>query len=217
MSARKPLEDLTGMVFSRLTVQGLFGKKGGRYYWTCKCICGNTREVLAQNLKNGSHKSCGCLHRERTAKMGFRHGYHGEVEYETWRHMMERCSNPKAHNYSLYGERGISVCERWHHYPNFVADMGCRPGPDRSIDRIDSNGNYEPSNCRWGTVEEQNNNRRSNVIFTLSRESLSLAQWCRKFGIHAVTVTGRLKRGWSIVAALTIPSDQRRATSLSRS
>jgi len=144
-----------------------------------------------------------------------------EPEYQSWKAMRARCSNPKAFGFSYYGGRGIAICERWRSYPLFLADMGPRP-PGTSLDRIDVNGNhepsncrwvtwkamrargnYEPSNCRWVTSAEQGRNRRGNRLLTFGDRTLPASEWADIAGIHYGTLLSRLRRGWTIERALT--------------
>lgn len=129
----------------------------------CKCDCGNERSVALFNLRNGKSLSCGCLQKEIAKKI---HTTHDEdrksiTEYTTWLGMKQRCNNTKHTSYKNYGGRGIKVCARWNDYINFLQDMGRKPGPEYTLDRINSNGNYEPSNCRWEKRSKQNSNRRT--------------------------------------------------------
>lgn len=125
-------------------------------------------------------------------------------EYRVWRGMLARCYVASSDSYQLYGARGIVVCDRWHSFENFLADMAPRPS-GMSIDRIDNNGNYEPGNCRWVTPAQQSRNQRTNRILTLNGESMTQQDWAVRIGINAQTIQKRLKLGWSVEKALTTP------------
>ena len=111
------------------------------------------------------------------------HGMSNRSEYWIWKSMRSRCNNVKTENYKNYGGRGIKVCKRWDSFENFYKDMGPRPSSEYSIERLDNDGNYEPSNCKWGTREEQQNNMRSNVLITYQDKTQTLAQWCRELKV----------------------------------
>lgn len=153
--------NLKGQKFGKLLVNNLNPIQGNdgkhRRGWLCKCECGNEKAILEASLKSGKTRSCGCydLERRRT------HGLSYSKIYATWVGMKQRCYNTKCKDFKTYGGRGIIVCERWKEsFVNFYEDMGERPNDNMSIDRIENDGNYEPSNCKWSTSKEQSNNRR---------------------------------------------------------
>lgn len=156
------------------------------------CDCGKRFEIDAGILRRRT-RSCGCVLPHR------KHGESGKriPEYEAWKGMKDRCSNPNGEFWDAYGGRGIRVCERWiGSFPNFLADMGRRPTAMHSLDRKDVNGNYEPGNCRWATTGEQARNKRTNRMVTLhTGETMCMADVARKYGIDIVTLYCRIKRG----------------------
>lgn len=190
---------MIGQVFTRLTVIGKSNKKGFGVYWVCKCSCGNIKEVRAYHLKGNKIKSCGC---HKTA-IATTHGYtkgatHGKrmPEYNVWASMIRRCENPNNQKYNIYGGRGINVCERWHRFENFISDMGLRPSNKHSLDRFpNKNGNYEPSNCRWATIDEQNRNLNSNIWIEHNGRKQILTDWAKELGIDSSSMRRRIKKG----------------------
>ena len=133
----------------------------------------------------------------------YKHGGRKTDEYRIWRHMRTRCENKNSPAYKWYGERGIKVCEKWLEFKAFYEDMGERPSKEHSIDRINVNGDYEPSNCKWVTIKEQQRNRRNNVIYTYNGVTASLAELCEINNCKYKTVHMRLSKGASIELALT--------------
>jgi hypothetical protein len=200
--------DLTGQRFTRLTVIAPAPSRGRGRRWLCRCDCGATKNVSAANLKSGNNLSCGCLRREQSSQRG-KYGYSmwASSEYKSWCGMRERCYDKTALRYSDYGERGIEMCERWRNsFENFYADMGPRPSPGHTLDRIDNDGPYSPDNCRWATEREQSRNKRNNRWITHEGETMCLQDWAERTGIPAPTLHQRLgKLGWPVGRALTQP------------
>jgi hypothetical protein len=134
------------------------------------------------------------------------HGMRNSPEYAAWRAMLVRCHTPTAQAYHNYGARGVHVCDRWRHsFENFYADMGPRPSPDHSIDRINNEAGYSPDNCRWATLQQQAVNKRTNVYLEYDGHRLTVAEWSRRVGIAKWCIRARLRAGWTVVDALTRP------------
>ena len=146
--------DRTGQLFGRLRVVSEAGRNRlKKVLWKCQCDCGGFITVPSGALVTGNTKSCGCVPKN------FKHGGWKNASYNTWRAMMRRCNNPKDKDYPRYGAKGVKVCERWHDYLAFAADMG-EPIGKQTLDRIDAYGDYTPANCRWATPTEQARNHR---------------------------------------------------------
>lgn len=204
------MNDIIGKKFGRLTIiKRIYNDKRGYSRWLCKCGCGKERIVFGHNLKNGNTKSCGCLQREISQKMGFGNIKHGHSQnnrtYRTWQHMKERCVNPHNKDYKDYGGRGITVCERWMKFENFLEDMGEHPSFGYSLDRIKNKLGYYKENCRWVTPKQQARNRHNNLYITHNGKTQLLIEWSEKTEIPASIIIWRLKHGWSTKKALTTP------------
>lgn len=199
--------DLTGQRYGRLTVTGPYIDRK----WTCRCDCGNTKEIFQGSLRRGLTKSCGCLNSEVTAERNRTHGmaprHERPTEYTIWALMRTRCQDTTSKSYPRYGGRGITVCERWSSsFEAFYEDMGPRPSPQHQIDRIDNDGSYTPENCRWADLVTQRNNMSSNLRLTYNGETRTLADWSRATGIPYDTLKQRIgKMKWSVERALTAP------------
>lgn len=203
---RNPIKDITGVRYSRLVVESFSHLVHGRgSFWNCRCDCGGSKVVRRDSLVSGAIRSCGCLHSEVAAAQGKSsrtHGMRKTAIYNTWSKMRQRCENPRSWEFKWYGGRGIKVCPQWAEFPAFLADMGEAPA-GKSLDRIDPNGDYSPSNCRWATKEQQANNTTANRIVEHEGDALTVAQWARRTGIPAGTIYRRLYRGWSVADALS--------------
>lgn len=205
----KRANDLTGQRFGSLIAlhRGLAPKPGKPVPWHCICDCGNKTVVASTTLRNGHTRSCGCAKKQ--------HGHSGGIKkhktgtYSSWKCMIARCTYPSNPSYAHYKKRGITVCERWHNFENFLADMGERPGGKReyTLDREDNNGNYEPGNCRWVDKKNQANNRITNIHFTYKGNRYTLAELARETGVAKETLRCRLVRpgGWSVESAVETP------------
>jgi hypothetical protein len=202
MGGRKPLQ-IEGARFGRLTA---VRRSPRRRFWLCQCDCGQTVEVFSSSLIQGVTRSCGCLAREIWLSARTKHGRHGTKEWKAWIGMRYRCSDPKYILWKDYGGRGIRVCERWKNsFEAFFQDMGAAPSPEHSLDRIDSDGDYSPENCRWATLAQQAGNKRTVRLYEHEGRRLHLADWSRVTGINYGTLMDRIRSGWSIEKALTVP------------
>ena len=215
-------KDLTGEKFGMLTVLGTAdsrvtrgGKKKSRY--VCKCDCGNVVTVDGNSLTQGRTKSCGCRRGRNLPERNTTHGGSNDRLYKVWSSIKTRCYNSHCRAYKWYGARGIKLCDEWMDYAAF-RDWALSNGYDEAaskwsctIDRIDVNGNYEPSNCRFITMKGQQNNRRSNTMVTLYGRTQTLQQWCEELGMKTSTVCMRFTNyGMTIEEALTTPVKARR-------
>lgn len=177
--------DLTGKNFGRLTVLKEDPiRRNNRVFWICQCECGNEVSVGRNELQSGQTKSCGCL-KLKNEGLTTRTNYKNNRLYNIWRGMKKRCTLPSDKDYKNYGGRGISLCSEWLNdfltFYNWAINNGY--SEELTIDRINYDGNYEPSNCRWVTIKEQNNNKRSNIFFTYKGKTQSMSKWCDEFGV----------------------------------
>lgn len=214
-----------GLTFGKLKVIAdlPFGRSiSGKAYRRVKCLCacGNEATARTEDLVRGQRTSCGCL-RDENVKLAtianIKHGHTsrlgGTATYRSWQAMLRRCETIGNIAYKRYGGRGITVCERWHSFANFLADMGERP-PNSTIDRKDTNGNYEPDNCKWSTPAEQARNRSDNRVFTIRGVTGCVTDLAVHFGILRVTVWSRLRVGLSPEEAFTRPVKHPRSAML---
>jgi hypothetical protein len=186
--------DLTRKTFGVLTVQRRVGVHRNReVIWEVKCQCGKVYKLRGSKIRRPVER---CFHDPVSKK----------PEYSSWEKMIERCYNKNHDKYANYGGRGIAVCARWRaSFRDFLADMGQKPTPQHTIDRKDGNGNYEPNNCRWATKSEQRRNSRDNVYVEHNGKRVLLVDLTEQLGLSRDIVYGRLKNGWNLADALTVP------------
>ena len=192
--------DITNKRFGRLVAikKNGFHQSPSRKHilWDCICDCGNIANIRLNALMSGMSKSCGCLIKEGNNKT---HGMSNTREYITWAHIITRCNNPKD---KYYGARGIRVCGRWvNSFQNFYDDMGERP-KNMSIERIDNNGDYEPNNCKWASINEQARNKRNNRVYELNGERMVLSDWAKRNNISFASMFERIEK-WPLEKALS--------------
>jgi hypothetical protein len=191
----------TGQKYGLLTVIELVGVTERRQSkWRFRCDCGNITVKVASNVRFGTTKSCGCLHIKSAKATGRRNSTHGLSnlpEYSIWKAMIDRCSNPSCKHFANYGGRGIKVSKRWSDPRAFLSDMGPRPSPKMTIERIDNDGPYSPENCKWATRTEQLRNRRNNRIIDTPWGPMTVAGAAEKAGINQNIFHVRVSKGWS--------------------
>lgn len=195
---------LIGQTFGRLTVIGnapnYVSISGQRHaQWICRCECGTEKVIRSSDLRAGRTTSCGCWRSESTTARSHRHGQSTTARrtkaYMAWAGMLQRCTNPSDKEWHNYGGRGITVCDEWRRFEAFHADMG-EPPEGRSLDRVDVDGPYNLSNCRWATAAEQARNKRGNVWIIHKGQRMVLEDAARMEGIGSETVNYRRKAGW---------------------
>lgn len=181
----------------------------------CRCACGVEKRINAGNIASGKSRSCGCRVAERARERMRTHGMKESPEYVAWCNAKARCHRKTHPRYAEWGGRGISMCDRWREsFESFLADMGPRPSPGHSIDRIDGSRWYEPGNCRWATAKVQSTNRPSwtNTI-TFDGRTQTITEWAAEVGIARKSLYDRLAIGWTVERAMTAPKGSRKAAS----
>ena len=201
--------DLTNKRFGRLVVikrieNRVYGNKYIKTCWECACDCGNTITATTQDLRKGDVLSCGCLKIEKQKERLTVHGEHDTKLHNIWCAMRRRCNNVNNKDYKYYGGRGIHVCNEWiDNYIEFnkwARASGYKYG--LTIDRIDTNGDYCPNNCRWISIKDQCNNRRSNKLVTYKGETHTIKEWSEKCNIPYSRLYMRIRNGWSFDRAI---------------
>lgn len=205
MTARRQ-HDLSGQKFGSLLPLHTTGfDSNGSYIWQCRCDCQTITYVSTGDLNSGNISSCRDCGYASAALKRTTHGLSRSAIYRRFQAMHNRVYNPNHNYFHVYGGRGIRVCQRWHDFENFVADMANSFSPELQLERIDNDGHYEPSNCRWATPREQSNNTRSNRLISWNDETHTLTEWSRILGINPHTINARLRYGWSIERTFTEP------------
>ena len=196
---RKLVNDLTGKRFGRLTVIGVEDNGKRKTYYACQCDCGNVKVIRSDALLSGCTVSCGCKKKEQdkvNLTANHSHKMSGTRLYNIWSGLKGRCNNPNDPRYDRYGGRGISVCEEWNKSFQSFYDWAINNGysEELTIDRIDNDGNYEPSNCRWSTNKEQCNNRATNINIKIGNATKTLTEWCEIFDVDVARTMARYHR-----------------------
>lgn len=197
--------DLTGKKFGKLTAVSQVGiNKSGNALWLCKCDCGGETVAINSNLTRGNSTSCGCISREKTIIRNTKYSHSNHQLYKAWQGIQQRCNDSNCNIYRYYGGKGIKCCERWRDYEAFYSDNILKYKKGLTIDRINTNGDYSPENCRWVSMLIQANNKSNNRIVTAYGYTASLADVCRRFNADYKKTWKRLWRGWKIERALII-------------
>lgn len=194
--------DITGQSFNCLTaIRRVENNCRGKARWLFSCSCGNEHVALMSNVINGNSMSCGCL----SSRGNKTHGLNGTRLFNIYRKMIARCYNPRHKHFDRYGGRGIAVCDEWKLDRCAFFDWALHNGysDDLSIDRLDNNNGYSPSNCQWKTKREQQNNRNNTIVITINGETKPLTNWATQYGIKPTTLRQRIYAGYSAIDALT--------------
>jgi hypothetical protein len=178
--------------------------RGNHKYDYYQCACGVEKKFCTTNVRSGHTKSCGCLKKKLAKLHSKTHGLSDSKEYGVWADMIQRCTNPNRKAYKNYGGRGITVCDQWLKFENFIEDMGDAPFDKAELDRRDNNKGYSPDNCRWITRLQNSHNTRRNVNTTWNGVTMCRSEWARQRKISLNTVKSRLCRGWTELEALEL-------------
>ncbi len=199
--------DLTNKKFNRLTVLSYI--KDSK--WLCKCICGKLSIAKSYDIRTSIVVSCGCYKAEKAKETHTKHGHTNKetgitATYRSWDGMIQRCTNENNKAYNNYGGRGIIVCKQWLKFNQFLIDMGEKPKGRYSLERVNNDGNYEPTNCKWILLSKQHNNKRTNFLITYKNKTQTLSQWANQLNMHRGTLRNRIVRSkWTIKKAFETP------------
>jgi len=190
--------NLIGKRFGRWTVVSRYPikSKNGSICWNCVCLCGQKRIIRSSSLKSSATKSCGCLKVDKVKVQNKTHGLSESKEYSIWKAMRMRCNNPDHPSYKNYGGRGIKVCKRWNKsFSAFISDIGKRPSPKHTIERINNDGNYCPENCCWATRDRQSRNSRQTHLITYAEKTQCITDWAKEWNINRNTFAALIAKG----------------------
>lgn len=199
--------DLTGKRFGKLMVISFNSMRGTRSYWNCVCDCGNENIVSSDHLKNGDIVSCGCVKRSTLPPSNKKHGMSNTRLYTIWKLMKYRCSNPSRREYRIYGGRGIKVCDEWNEFDSFMRwAVNNGYSEELTLDRIDNDGNYTPSNCRWASRQTQSLNKSTNRYITHNGQTKTITQWATENNIPYYVLKKRIDiLNWDFERAISEP------------
>ena len=198
--------DLTGKTFGNYKVLNIAETRNGKRMWKCECLlCGNIRYVSTNGLTSGRQKSCGCQSYKGEHNGQYSHGLSNHKLNSLWRGIKTRCYNQKSKSYKYYGAKGISMCDEWKNDFKTFYNWCIANGYDENltIERIDYKGNYEPNNCKFISIQEQQRNKRNNISITHNGETRCLAEWCKILNLNYDRTISRIRNGWSIEDAFT--------------
>lgn len=197
--------------YGRYTIIHEVEQRSKKRYFLCRCDCGSEREVRLVALRAGEIKSCGCLRDEQNRVANLSHGGWGTRLYSIWHGMKQRCLNPEIDTYKHYGGRGIKICKDWMGFEKFRSwALSNGYEDDLTIERIDNNGNYEPSNCSWISQSEQMNNTRNTKLITYEGKTQNIMGWSKELGLNYRKIQRRIASGWSPDRAFTEPLNYHR-------
>lgn len=194
--------NMIGQKYNKLTVLSKVETNHNGYVYECLCDCGNKKVIEGKSIRSGLTKSCGCIRSQYVSTKNKTHEKTNTGAYKSWRAMKTRCTNLNTPSYKNYGERGITICDRWLNFENFYEDMGDRP-EGKTLERIDNSKGYSRENCKWASKKEQNRNTRQVKLLTYEGETLCMKEWAEKLSIPYSTLQDRIRRGWNVERALT--------------
>lgn len=200
--------EMVGKVFGRLTVIAAAGHRKAVRLYLVRCQCGVEKTVDGSNLRWGTTKSCGCLHKDNLRARLSKGSDTATSEYRTWSRLRDRCNNPRNRDYPGYGGRGIGYHSSWESYACFLADVGYKPFPGAELERIDNDKGYSADNCRWATRTEQNRNKRNTRWVLLQGRKISLAEAAETVEVNYSTLLSRIARGHNVGHGITLPEPQ---------